>query len=240
MRVVPCLAVLAAVASMACRQPEFSAVSQSPQVMQVAVTVAAKIEDARDLEREFAAALRARLASYATVVPEGVTPPKGALRLTVEIDKMSRKKIDPVAVGAGAAIAMGATRAASRAGRHWGGGGNDILSTLDVALFGLDVAFNMDAKQQYRATYLGFFPPRISGLITLSHIDGDYKKPILIEGLKSARIIDALSPINDIRDQGAVDAAVARAIAKVVVGKLIDTFNWRASDIPSWYEPPDV
>jgi hypothetical protein len=234
------LAVLAVVVSLACRPPEFRAILQSPQVVEVVVTVAAKTNDALDLEREFASALRARLASYATVVPEGVTPPKGALRLTVEIDKMSWKRVNAAAVGAGAAIAMGATRAASRGYRYWGGGGNDFLAAMDMILFGLDVAFNIEGNQQYRAAYLGFFPPRISGLITLSHIDGDYKKPLLIEGLKSARIIDALSPISDIRDQGAVDAEVARAIAKVVVGKLIAALDWRASEIPTWYEPTDA
>ena len=241
MRLVPCLAVLAAVASLACRPPEFNALSQSPPVVDVAVAITAKDDDAQDLEKEFAAALRAKLASYATVVPEGVKPPDGAFRLMVEIDKMSRKKINAAAVGAGAAVAMGAAHAVSRSsGRYGRSGGSDFLAILDAILFGLDIASDIEARQQYRAAYLGYFPPRISGQITLERIGGEYKKPIFIEGIKSARVIDALSPINGVGDQGAIDAAVAKAIAKVVVGKLKDAFDWRASAVPSWYESPDA
>jgi hypothetical protein len=210
-------------------------------VVEVAVTVAAKADDAQDLEREFAAALRARLSSYTTVVPDGVAPPEGAFRLSVEIDKMSRKKIDAAAVGAGAAVAMGAAHAVSRAsGGYRGSGGSDFFAILDAILFGLNVASDIEARQQYRAARLGYFPPRISGLVTLGHIDGDYKKPIFIEGIKSSRVIDALSPISGIGDPSAVDAELARALAKVVVGKLKDVFDWRASAVPSWYESPDA
>jgi len=239
MRVVPCLAVLVAVASLACRPPEFNALSQSPPMVEVVVTVAAKADDAQDLEREFAAALRARLSSYATVVPDGVAPPKGAFRLSVEIDKMSRKKIDAAAVGAGAAVAMGAAHAVSRASGGYRGS-SDFFAILDAILFGLNVASDIEARQQYRAVLLGYFPPRISGMVTLGHIDGGYKKPIFIEGIKSSRVIDALSPINGIGDPSAVDAELARALAKVVVGKLKDVFDWRTSAVPSWYEPPDA
>jgi len=236
MKLFPCLAVVAVAASLACRPPEFEKFAEAPPVVEVAVTIAARVKDAPDLEREFAAALRARLALYATVVPEGVTPPRDAVRLKVEIDKMSRKKTDAVAIGAGAAIAAGTIHTISRGSSRRGGGGSDFMAILDAILFGLDLASDIEARQQSRAAYLGFYPPKIAGLITLER-PGD-KRPIFIEGLKSSPIIEAMSPIRDIGDTAAVDAEVARALAKVVMGKLRATFDWRAFDTPSWYEPP--
>jgi hypothetical protein len=227
-----------AMASLACRPPEYRVLSQSPQIVDVAVKVTAHADDALDLEREFAAAIRARLSSYATVVPEGVAPPEGALRLNIEIDNMSRKKVDAAAVGAGAAVAVGTAHVITRRRGYRGRGGNDFFAALDAIMFGLDVAANIEAKQQYRAALLGFVPPRISGLMTLGRL-GDGERTIFAEGIRSGTVTDALSPISAVGDQAAVDAEVARALAKVIVAKLRAAFDWRASAVPSWYEPPD-
>lgn len=216
----------------ACRPPEYRSFQQSPPTVEVLVSIRAGA-DAGGLEREFAAALRARLASLVTVVPEGVTAPSGSTLLKIEIDSISRTNVSPAAVGAATGVAIGVISAASSRDRVRGDG---LISVLDGLLWGLAVASDVEASQRHKSTMLGYVPPKIKGLITMGNPNGP--RPVYAEKISSKSVIDEMRPLRESEryDPSYLNDELARAFASAVVIKLQRRFGWPASSTLSWYE----
>ena len=202
--------------------------------MEVAVSIRTNVADVEDVEKEIAAALRARLAIFVTVVPEGVTPPPDAVRLDIEIDRIVRSNVSPAAAGVATGAAVAVLRAASSGRREHGSG---IVALLEGLYWGLMVASDVDDMQRHRTNMLGYVPPRINGLISLGHPE----KPssIYTDKIPARAVIDEMAPLRDGErfDYASINEEVARAFARAVTNKLQQKFSWYPKRTPSWYEP---
>ncbi|MDP2876532.1 MAG: hypothetical protein Q8O00_10140, partial [Holophaga sp.] len=69
----------------ACQRPEVDAFRRNPQPIRLTFSVPASVPEGEDVAKEYAAALRGRLASRTMVVPEGVKAPENAAELRVTI-----------------------------------------------------------------------------------------------------------------------------------------------------------
>ena len=233
MRVATYFAIPALLALFACRPPEYKSLRQSPPIVDVAVKIKI-VADAGALEREFAVALRAHLARLVTVVPEGTTAPLDAMLLSIEIDRINRTNVSPVAVGVAAGAAAGAMSAASSGVR--GGGG--LISVFEGLFWGLAVASDVEASQRHKSIMLGYVPPKIKGLITLGNHSSP--KPAYVETISSKSVINEMRPLRESEryDISYLNDELARAFASAVASKLQRKFGWPANSTLSWYEPP--
>ena len=111
----PLLAVPALALLVACVRPEVEAFRQAPAPIAVAFEVPADVQGRTDISKEYAAAIRARLATRATVIPEGVQGPANAatLRVTITDVREGRRSGDPspVAVGVTTGVVVGTLNA---------------------------------------------------------------------------------------------------------------------------------
>ena len=122
------LPVPALVLVLACARPEVEAFRARPVPVVVRFEAPASLAERADVEKEYAAALRARLASRVTVVEEGVQPPAEHVVLDVRVTELrgARRDPSPAVVGAitgvavGALSAMAGNRDAAFDGFFWG------------------------------------------------------------------------------------------------------------------------
>jgi hypothetical protein len=232
MRTIPFLAVPALAALLACKSPEFKELQQSPPIVAVAVSIKDDTADAQRIEKSFAAALRARMATLVTVVPEGVEPPPDALSLVIEIDQIKRGQVSPGAVGAatGVAVTLFGTAVGDR---------STAGNVIDGLFYGLWVGSEAAASQRHQVGLLGYVPPRLKGLMTMGHPEAP--KPIFVENIKSKAVIREMTPLGagEYDDYASINEKVARALAKAVANKLQSEFNWHGKAEPSWYSPTE-
>ena len=103
---VPALVVL----TTACSRPEVEAFRRNPPPLEVAFEVPRGIPRPEAVKAEYAAALRARLATRTTVVRMGTLPPPQAVTVRVQITELRPVKVSdasPGAVGVATGIAVG-------------------------------------------------------------------------------------------------------------------------------------
>ncbi|MCL1892832.1 MAG: hypothetical protein FWG02_01175 [Holophagaceae bacterium] len=233
MKIAPCFVVSVLLFTLACRNPEYKAHQRSTPTLTVNVSIKT-VAGASGLERELAAALRARLATLVTVVPEDVEPPNDALVLNVEIDGISQAQVSPLAVGAVAGTAVG-VMAASSSRSNVGSGG--LFSLLEGLVWGLNIASEVHAGQQRKAMMLGYVPPKIKGLITMG--GAGQPRSVYIERISSKAIINEMQPLRESEryDQSYLNDELARAFASAVSIKLQRKFGWPAKNTASWYAP---
>jgi hypothetical protein len=224
MRYITYLAILTLLVLFGCKTAEYNSFQQAPPPVEVSVSIKANVLGAEDMERELAAALRARLASLVTVVPDGVEPPPDAVRLDIEINRVRRGGVSPAAVGAATGVA------AALLSRDSGGG---LINGLFWGLWASQEAKN---SQHHEALRLGYVPPRLNGLISLNHHGSP--KPFFMDSIPTRAIIDQLPPLGyeERYNLASVNEALARAFAVAIVDKLQNKFDWSGMKTPSWYE----
>lgn len=213
----------------ACKRPELESFRAQPTPVTVSYSVSAAVPDAQALEREYAAALRARLATRISVVPEGAAEPAHPVRIKVRIQDMEFKaQTDPAKVGVatGAAItALGVVtgdRNAMFHGFFWGlwAGGNASAAARA-------------SRQEDR--YLGYRPHQMTAEILMTQ-DG-VSEPLCELRVGASEVVDAMDPLRgrDRDDEVRIREEEAKAMARVVVAKLQDRFGWTAKPNPTFY-----
>ena len=212
----------------ACQQPEVEAFRQHPRPVVVACVVTPDSPRSKDFAATLEAALRVRLASRVTVVPEGIPAPPSAVRLEVVL---KRKGIishsgHAAAVGVGVGTTVGVLSAAA-GDRDW---------FFDGLFWGL-FAGSSAASDQDRYGWLGYYPDDISSEARLMQ-PGD-PEPLAVEAISTSDLLPALEPLrgDEGSDETRVEEAEAQAYARVLVGRLTDTFHWHRG-APSYYGVP--
>ncbi|HXC15902.1 MAG TPA: hypothetical protein VNV60_00530 [Holophagaceae bacterium] len=230
MRRATVLAPAALLLLVACQRPEVEAFRQHPRSVVVACTVTPEGPGSKDFAATLEAALRVRLASRVTVVPEGVTPPPDAVRLEVDL---KRKGVvshsgNAAAVGVGVGASVGVLSAAA-GDRDW---------FFDGLFWGLFAGSNAAAGED-RYSWLGYYPDDISSDVRLMQ-PGD-PEPLAVESIDTSDLLQTLEPLrgDEGTDETRVEEAEAQAFARVVVSRLADRFQWRRG-APSYYGAPVV
>lgn len=181
----------------------------------------------KDLQDEYAAAMRARLAMCTTVVADGVQPPVGASMLRVIIhDRDTSKGASPGAVGAATGIAVGAL--ALLAGeRH---------SALDGVFWGVWAGTQAAEARRLELQRMGYRAPRL--YVQVEMRDGIAPSPLLAFKLGPGEIIEAMTalPEGQRADENRQLEVEAKALAKVVVNRIQQEMGWLALPEPRWFE----
>ena len=208
-----CLVVL-----VACQRPEVEAYRQHPRPVVVACSVVPDAPGSKDFAATLEAALRVRLATRVTVVPEGVTPPPDAVRLQVNLERrgLMRSSSTSGAVGIGVGASVGALSAVA-GNRDW---------FFDGLFWGLWAGTNA-AETEDRYAWLGYYPDRISSEAKL--MEANDTEPLAAESIDTEDILSMLRPLGpgEGSDEVRVEEAEAEAYARVLVGRLSERFQWQ-------------
>lgn len=226
----PLLAVPALALLVACVRPEVEAFRQAPAPIAVAFEVPADVQGRTDISKEYAAAIRARLATRATVIPEGVQGPANAatLRVTITDVREGRRSGDPspVAVGVTTGVVVGTLNAL--AGNRNAG--------FEGFWWGLWAGTHAAAHQRHASDRLGWAPRRVTAVVDLVQPSAG-TSPLASFDVDSQEVIDAMDPLSraDAEDDGRIREEEARAFSRVVVWKLQEQFGWTPKPRPSFW-----
>jgi hypothetical protein len=222
------LAVPALLLLVACTRPEVEAFRSNPAPLTVAYSVPSWVPDGPKLEKEYAAALRARLATRVTVVPEGDPGPARPVQVTVIItDLDATRGATPAQVGVATGVAIGALNLI-------GGNRNGVFDGLFWGLWAGAHASNVQRRDN---RYLGYRPRRLSADIRV--VQEGIAVPLYEDSIDSREVLEAMDPLRGTErdDEGRIREEEARALARVVTYKLQDHFGWTAKPVPSYYRP---
>jgi hypothetical protein len=223
--------------TLACQHPELEAFRQKPAPLVVSFLMPTGIPTAREIQQDYAAALRARLATRVTVVPEGVAPPPGAVELEVLVRRMDigRGASEPSAAAVGVATGVTVGLLSAAAGNRRGG---DFF--FDGLFWGLWAGAHAADAIRHEHRHLGYYPSRVQAQVTLK-LGGSpdlRRNPVLYEfDVNGHEVIDAMDPLrrSDGEDPVRVREEEARAFARVVTWKLQEKFGWETHPMPSFY-----
>ncbi len=222
------LPVPALVLVLACARPEVEAFRARPVPVVVRFEAPASLAERADVEKEYAAALRARLASRVTVVEEGVQPPAEHVVLDVRVTELrgARRDPSPAVVGAITGVAVGALSAMA--------GNRD--AACDGFFWGLWAGVHAAEAREYRER-LGYLPNQVSAQVALRQ--PGIEEPLAALAVEPREVFDAMDPLrgSEREDPSRIREEEARAVARVVVAKLQDAFGWTAKARGSWYGP---
>lgn len=214
-----------------CVRPEVEAFRQHPAPISVAVTLPAGLEDRDGLRMEYASALRARLATRAVVVPEGVKPPAGAVELQVDIRDIAPApgRPSPAAVGVATGLTIGALSAAS-GNRGWG--------VMDGLFWGVWAGTHAAANRARAQDRLGYQPQVVQAQVRL--VQPGNAEPLWVEAIDPMEMVEAMDPLprGARDDDGRIREEEARGFARVVVQKLSLAFHWTRLAEQRFYEEP--
>jgi hypothetical protein len=212
----------------ACQRPDVEAFRQHPRPVVVACAVKPEAPGSKDFAATLEAALRVRLATRVTVVPEGATAPPDAVRLEVELERRGvvSHSGHAGAVGVGVGATVGALSAAA-GDRDW---------FFDGLFWGL-FAGSSAAADEDRYSWLGYYPDDISSEVHL--MQPGNPEPLASESIGTSDILQAMEPLrgNEGSDETRVEEAEAQAYARVLVNRLGERFEWRRG-APSYYGAP--
>lgn len=218
----------------ACIRPEVEAFRQAPAPIAVVFETPRDVPHREEIGKEYAAAIRGRLATRATVVPEGVQgPPNGAtLKVTITEVRDGRPSSDPspVAVGVTTGVVVGALNALA-GNRHAG---------FEGFWWGLWAGTHAAAHQRRAVDRLGWAPRRVNADVELVQPSSGSQEPLCTFEVDSQEVIDAMDPLSraDAEDEGRIREEEARAFSRVVVWKLQERFGWTPRPQPSFYGVP--
>lgn len=231
MRRAPLLFLAPLMLLVACTRPEVEAYRQRPTPVRVTVSLPAGLSDRDGLEKEYASALRARLATRVTVVPEGVRPPADAVELQVDIRDISPAQAQPSpgAVGVATGVTVGALSAAS-GNRGWG--------VMDGIFWGIWAGTHAAAHQERVQDRLGYRPQVVRAQVRL--MQAGNPEPLWAEAIEPFEVVEAMDPLprGARDDDGRIREEEAKGFARVVVQKLSADFQWRRLGEPSYYQDP--
>ena len=203
----------------ACQRPEVEAFRQHPRPVVVACAVLPDGPGSKDFATTLEAALRVRLATRVTVVPEGIAPPPEAVRLEVKLERhglVNGSSNTGAAVGVGVGATVGVLSAAA-GNRDW---------FFDGLFWGLWAGTNT-AEQQDRYAWLGYYPDRISSEARLMEPNDD--EPLAVESIDTSELMHTLEPLHgdEGSDEVRVQEAEAQAYARLLVDRLTERFQWQ-------------
>lgn len=213
-----------------CRRPDVDAFVQHPVPVVVSVAMPERVPDRAGYQKEYAAALRARLATRLVVVPEGVAAPPDAVRLQVDIRDLSPAGRSPsaAAVGATTGVAVGLLSAAS---------GNREGAFFDGLFWGLWAGSSVAADRDRHEYRLGYRPNRIRAEARLVK-PGD-QEPLWVADLDPYEVVEAMDPLppgyRD--DDDRILEEEAKGFARVVVRKLSEDLHLFRVSEQRFYEP---
>lgn len=217
-----------------CVRPEVEAFRQAPTPVSVVFVSPANVPGRDEISREYAAAIRARLATRVTVVPEGAEGPANGATLRVNLSEVRegryRREPSPVAVGVTTGILVGALNAL--------GGRRD--AGFEGFWWGLWAGTHAAAHQERTADRLGYAPRRIHAVVELLQPSSGSREPLATFDVDPDEVIDAMDPLSraDAEDEGRIRDEEARAFSRVVVGHLQERFGWTPRPKPSYYGAP--
>jgi len=222
MRLAPWLIIAPILLALGCSRPEVEAFRQHPAPVRVTVSLPARLGERDSFQKEYASALRARLATRVVVVPEGVPPPVGAAELQVEIRDISVAPTPPsgAAVGVATGAAVGAVSVLA-GNRGWG-----VMDGLFWGLWaGSHAAMHRDRAQD-RVNYLGYSPQVVRAEVRLLRA-GD-PEPLWVDTIDPEEVVNAMDPLPPgyREDDGRIREEEAKGFARVVVQKLSSYFQW--------------
>ncbi len=214
-----------------CQRPDVDAFLQHPAPVTVHVRMPREMPDRDNYQKEYVAALRARLATRLVVVPEGVTPPAGAVQLQVDIRDLSPGPRTPspavVGVATGAAVGVLSAVAGDREGAFF-----------DGLFWGLWAGTNAAADRDRSDDRLGYQPNRIRAQVRLVK-PGD-PEPLWVASVDPYEVVEAMDPLPPgIRDDpDRILEEEAKGFSRVVVRKLSEDLHILRVTEQRFYLPP--
>jgi len=212
---------------LACQRPEVEAFKRNPTPIVVSFTIPSAIPAGAEVKKEYAAALRAKLATRTTVVPEGVKAPENAAELRVAITELRSpgSSPSPAQVGVVTGVAVGALSAIT--------GHRDAV--FDGFFWGLWAGSHASAARRHDEARLGYRPQQMEAQVALYRA-GD-PEPLSSFAVEPFEVIDAMDPLSasEKDDEFRVREEEAKAFARVVVFKIQERFNWLPLAKPSWF-----
>lgn len=231
MRRAPWLFITPFLLVLGCTRPDVEAFRQRPTPVRVVVSLPSRLEDRDAFQKEYASALRARLATRVVVVPEGVKPPAGAAELQVDIRDISPApgQPSPAAVGVATGVTVGVLSAAS-GNRGWG--------VMDGLFWGLWVGGHTAMHQERVRDRLGYRPQVVRAEVRL--VQPGNPEPLWVDSIEPVEVVEAMDPLpRGYRDDdGRIREEEAKGFARVVVQKLSSTFQWTRFTEQRFYEDP--
>jgi len=214
-----------------CTRPEVEAFRQRPTPVTVSVSLPPRLEDKEAFQKEYASALRARLATRMVVVPEGVKPPEGAAELRIEIQDVTPAASQPsaAAIGVATGVTVGAISAAS-GNRGWG--------VVDGLFWGLWAGTHAAAHRERIQDRLGYRPLVVRAQVRLYQPGNP--EPLWVDAIEPVEVVDAMDPLprGHRDDDGRIREEEAKGFARVVVQKLSAHFQWTRFTEQRFYEDP--
>ncbi len=221
------LAALPLLFLLACQRPEVEAFKRNPAPIVVSFTIPGNVPTGVEVKQEYAAALRAKLATRTVVVPEGMKAPANAAELRVAITELRGGGSDPspAAVGAITGVAVGALSAMA--------GNRDAV--FDGFFWGLWAGGHASATRRHDMARLGYRPQRMEAQVALYRA-GD-PEPLDSFSVEPDEVIEAMDPIRrgEQDDESRIREEEAKAFSRVVVFKIQEHFNWMPLPQPRWY-----
>ena len=221
------LVALPVVFLLACQRPEVEAFKRNPAPIVVSFTIPDGVPNGTEVKKEYAAALRAKLSTRTTVVPEGMQAPNNAAELKVTITALRLRGSDPspATVGVVTGVAVGALSAMA--------GHRDAV--FDGFFWGLWAGSHASATRRHDVARLGYRPQQMEAQVALYRV-GD-PEPLDSFAVDSNEVIDAMDPLGRAsQDDGIrIREEEAKAFARVVVLKIQERFNWLPLAKPSWF-----
>ncbi|NWJ42433.1 MAG: hypothetical protein HXX12_15845 [Geothrix sp.] len=231
MRRAPWLFIPSILLVLGCTRPEVEAFRRQPAPVSVSVSLPSGLADHEAFQKEYASALRARLATRVVVVPEGVKPPVGAAQLQVVIRDLSPApgQPSPTAVGVATGVTVGAISAAS-GNRGWG--------IVDGLFWGLWAGSHAAMHRERVQDRLGYLPTVVRAQVSL--VQPGNPEPLWVESIEPVEVVEAMDPLpRGYRDDdGRIREEEAKGFARVVVQKLTAYFQWTRFTEQRFYEDP--
>ena len=214
-----------------CRRPDVEGFLRQPPPVTVAVAMPSDVPDHEGYRKEYAAALRARLATRLVVVPEGVTPPSGAAQLRVDIRDLSPSpgSPTPAVVGATTGVAVGLLSAAA---------GNREGAFFDGLFWGMWAGSSAAAERDRTEGRLGYRPSRVRAEVRL--IQPGNPEPLWVTSVDPYEVVEAMDPLppGSRDDPDRIREEEAKGFARVVVRRLSEDFHMMAVSEQRFYQPP--
>ena len=231
MRRAPILFLAPLMLILGCTRPEVEAFRQHPRPVRVSVSLPSGLADREAFQKEYASALRARLATRVVVVPEGVKPPVGAAELQVDIRDISPApgQPSPAIVGVAVGATVGALSAAS---------GNRGWSVVDGLFWGLWAGTHAALAQEHSRDRLGYRPQVVRAQVRL--MQPGNPEPLWTDAVDPTEVVEAMDPLppGSRDDDGRIREEEAKGFARVVVQKLSAAFQWTRYAEQQFYEEP--
>ncbi len=216
-------------ALVACRRPEVVAFAKQPPPITVGFEVHPGTRNRELVKGEYAAALRARLATCTTVVPEGEPIPEASAHLKVDITQIRPyQEPSPAAIGTATGIAVGTLSAMA--------GNRDAF--FDGLFWGLWTGSLAADSRHYETSRLGYWPARVSAVVKLEQ--PGCRNPLMEFSVGSREVIERMAPLGpgERYDEARIREEEAKAFADLVVTRIQERFHWMTLPEPSYYKAP--